>query len=426
MGKLSSKARPTAPGSVNALEDQIRRAIKDTFRTDPKNNDINTYPRDIIPDKPIKSGTVIVEDYSDDTYYSINFSMNENNEIVLGEKTEVKQKIEYEAVKSSVLAVEKTKDHVMLTGTVLIPGEPDCDYENGEEILTAEKVAKIAHEFMNYRIIDKEHEFLVTKKNMGDPVESWLLDAPRVMKNIMGEEREYPMGTWVVKSKITDPEMMKLAEKGELAYSVSVLSKEDADKIMASKNRVLIKDIDNPVGFTISLTKNPCVDNSCSVKSATKAGRVISKENKTLLENIRDMIAGLISQAEPEKDKSDSGGDIMTEKVEKKEESKEYVEKSDVEKMVRKAVEEVLEAKKEPLKCPECGAVVKTDDKFCSECGTGLTSEKKEKKEEKAEKKEEVGGGASKSLKPSGNDKPTPAVKSFEEVLDRDIYGRKL
>lgn len=116
----------------------------------------------------------------------------------------------------------------------------------------------------------------------------------------------------------------------------------------------------------------------------------------------------------------------MTEKVEKKEESKEYVEKSDVEKMVRKAVEEVLEAKKEPLKCPECGAVVKTDDKFCSECGTGLTSEKKEKKEEKAEKKEEVGGGASKSLKPSGNDKPTPAVKSFEEVLDRDIYGRKL
>ena len=86
MGKLSSKARPTAPGSVNALEDQIRRAIKDTFRTDPKNNDINTYPRDIIPDKPIKSGTVIVEDYSDDKYYSINFSMNENNEIVLGEK----------------------------------------------------------------------------------------------------------------------------------------------------------------------------------------------------------------------------------------------------------------------------------------------------------------------------------------------------
>ena len=98
---------------------------------------------------------------------------------------------------------------------------------------------------------------------MGDPVESYLLDAPKVMKNIKGEEREYPAGTWVVKSKITDPEMMEAALKGEIAYSVSVLSKEDADKVMASlKSRVLIKDINNPVAFTLTLTKNPCVDNS--------------------------------------------------------------------------------------------------------------------------------------------------------------------
>lgn len=62
-------------------------------------------------------------------------------------------------VKSNILAVEKKKDHVLFTGTALIPGEPDCDAPNGEELLTAEKVARIAHEFMNYRIIDKEHEF---------------------------------------------------------------------------------------------------------------------------------------------------------------------------------------------------------------------------------------------------------------------------
>lgn len=441
MGALSFKARATAPGSLRNLEDQLRGAINDTFRStkgpDSNKYDISSYPVDIIPDKPIKTGMVIIEDYSLNKYYEVPFSIDENGEYVLGEKTEVNKKIEYEAIKSTVLVVEKAKDHVMFTGTALIPGEPDCDAENGEEILTAEKVARIAHSFMDYRIIDKEHEFLVTKKNMGDPVESYLLDAPKTLTNIKGEEREYPAGTWVVKSKITDPEMMKAALKGEIAYSVSVLSKEDADKVMAAnKGRVLIKEIPNPVGFTLTLTKNPCVENSCSTKSnpvaAMKAGAAISKQNKSVIEKARDMLNGLITQANsPDKD----GGDTMTDEKKKKETSEEteYVKKSDLDELLDEKVKEAVKAEKaaaEAPKCPKCGATVKAADKFCSACGASLTKTSKKSKEEGEEEEEEEETeeikGSSKSLKPTGKDNPKPAVKSFEEELDRDINGCKL
>lgn len=430
MGILSSKARATAPGSIKNLEDKLRGAINDAFRSDPNNKyDISSYPLDIIPDKPIKAGSLIIEDYKSSKHYSVPFSTDENGNYTLGEKKEVNRIMNYEAIKSSVLAVEKAKDHVMFTGTALIPGEPDCDAANGEEILTAEKVAKIAHEFMNYRIIDKEHEFLVTKKNMGDPVESYLLDAPKVMKNIKGEEREYPAGTWVVKSKITDPEMMEAALKGEIAYSVSVLSKGDADKVMASlKSRVLIKDINNPVGFTLTLTKNPCVDNSCSTKSnpnfVGKEGRVISKQSKNKIQEAINLLTNFINP------KSETGGGNVTK--EKENETKEYVEKSDIEEIVDNAVEKAMKAQKEsssgggPTKCSNCGAVVKAADKYCSSCGTKLTSASKKSKEE-GEKEETPGSkGASKSLKPNGEDKPTPAVKSFEEELGRDLHGCKM
>ena len=439
MGKISLKARATAPGSIRNLEDILRGLINDEYRSDPNTKyEISSYPADIIPDKPIKSGTLIIEDYSANKFYSVPFSLDENKKYTLGEKEEINKVINYEAVKSRILAVEKAKDHVMFTGTALIPGEPDCDAANGEEILTAEKVARIAHSFMDYRIIDKEHEFLVTKKNMGDPVESYLLDDAKTMKNIKGEEREYPAGTWVVKSKITDPDMMKAALKGEIAYSVSVLSREDADKVMAAnKDRVLIKHVPNPVGFTLTLTKNPCVDNSCSTKSnpvaAMKAGASISKQNKNVIEKARDMLNGLIT---PSNSPSKDGGDTMTDKKknENPEEETEYVKKSDMDKFVEEKVKDAMAAEKaaaEAPKCPKCGATVAADDKFCSACGASLTKTSKKSKEEgeqeeEEEEEEEEIKGSSKSLKPSGKDNPKPAVKSFEEELDRDIYGCKL
>lgn len=324
------------------------------------------------------------------------------------------QKTPFSAIKSRILNVEKAKDHVMFTGTVLIPGEPDCDAANGETPLTPETVAKMAHEYLlNYRLVDKDHNYFMTNKTVGDPVESWLLDEAKTMKSIDGQERSYPAGTWVVKSKITDPETMIKAEKGLVAYSVTALSKDKAEEFKAtlkSKRRVLIKDLEDPVGFTISLVENPCVNNSCSVKNddvTLKEGQSISKQNKNVLEKAVELLNELISQA-----KGDIGGDNVTEESKKEEKSEkseskpEYVLKSDFDDFK----EEVLNAIK--------GKEDEKSDK----------SDKKEEKEEdeKSEKSEDKESGKSKALKNHDTEKEGPAFKSVEHYMGRTKRGRPI
>jgi hypothetical protein len=326
-------------------------------------------------------------------------------------KKENKEENNFKTLKSRVLSVKKSKDHVLFTGTVLIPGEPDCDYENGEEILTPEKVAKMAHEYLlNYRLVDKDHNFFQTHKTVGAPVESYLLPEPRVMKNIEGVEREYPAGTWVVKSMITDPELMEKAEKGQIAYSVTALSKKDAEKLHAArKDRVLIKDLEDPIGFTVSLVENPCVDNSCSVKNDSvvmKEGRAISKQNRNVLEKARDLINELINQSKQLD--ADNGGNTMAEKEknenakpENSEEKSEYVSKS-----------EFLEFKKQVLKAIKNGK---------SEEG----SEEEGGDPEKSKKSKESTEPSSKALK-NHDTKKEVSFKSVEYYMGRSKRGRPL
>lgn len=317
--------------------------------------------------------------------------------------------------------VEKSKDnsHIMFTGTVLIPGEPDCDYENGEEILTEEKVAKMAHSYMDYRIVDKEHQYFQTGEEIGTPVESYLLPAPMKMRSIDGQEREYPKGTWVAKSMITDPEMIAKVERGEVAYSVTALPQEIAEKI-AAKSRVLIKDLgENPVGFTLTLTEHPCVNNSCKASkksnAALKVGRSISKQNETLLEKAVNTINEGVSQINSLLTQiRESGSDNMTErkKFEKSEEETEFVTKSDLEKFGDELVQKFKEATKEPPKPIKC-----------NEISAGKSAKKK--KSEKSED-EENGKGSSKSLPTHDDGKNPAAFKSMEYYMGRTAKGRPL
>lgn len=324
-----------------------------------------------------------------------------------------------EAIKLSVkqlvpaFIAEKHKDHVLFTGTVLIPGEPDCDYVNGENPLTVEQVTKMAHEYIeNYRIVDKEHEYFKTKEEIGTPVESYLLPAPMIMKSIDGVEREYPKGTWVVKTRITDPEIMAKAEDGKVAYSVTVLPKDAAEKLAAEKGRVLIKDLDNPVVYTLSLTEFPCVNNSCSTKSddvAVKEGKSISEENRTILEKARDAandainkIDSLLAQIKA------NGGENVSEKTEQ-----EYVTKSDLEKFGKDLVEEVMKAIKEEEPEEESEDVEKSKDE----------QEEVEKSEEENEVEKSNG---SKAIKNHDDGKEEPVFKSMEFYMGRDARGRPL
>ena len=323
----------------------------------------------------------------------------------------------------------------MFTGTAMIPGEPDCDYNNGEKILTPQKISDFRESYKNYGIIDKEHTYLKNGETIGEPVEDYLLPGATKMTNIHGEERTYPQGTWVVKSKITDPEYMRLAEKGQVTYSPTVISEERAKELIASKDRVLIKDIPNPVVYTLSLTTNPCIDNSCSVgksSNAKKAGRVLSKENKSILEKARDILDNLIMKAS---DVEENKGDNMTKK-DKNEENEEYVTKSDLEAFGEDIVKQLIgkanteakkrdeEAKKEdkPGKCPKCKSPIKSSDNYCPNCAAKIG--KPDGKEPKKEDKEK--SGKSKAIKNHDTGKQDTSFKSVEFYSGRDLKGRPI
>ncbi|WP_413824145.1 XkdF-like putative serine protease domain-containing protein [Methanobrevibacter sp. UBA337] len=182
--------------------------------------------------------------------------------------------------------VEKSNNTVTITAPVLVPGEKDCDYKNGETPLTPEKVQQIATSFKNYGIIDKNHSYLKDFKKVGEPVESKISTAPMTLKNLNGEEREYPPGTWILTAKITDPvTVTEVKNRKFTGFSVTALNKSEAEKIKtvtknaSMKSRTLIKDLDNPVGFTVSLVVAPCQRGAkfCSIKQ---------KENNTMSEEI--------------------------------------------------------------------------------------------------------------------------------------------
>ena len=311
----------------------------------------------------------------------------------------------------------------------MIPGEPDCDGES----FTEDEVRKFRETYHEHGgIIDEEHTFLQNGKSVGEPTEDFLTPGTMKMTNIHGEEREYPKGTWVVKSKITDPDLMKKAEKGEITYSPTTITKQRAMELTAAKARTLMRDVPDGVVYTLSLTTHPCIDNSCSVgKSAVKYGRAISKQNKTILEKARDIIDSLISPKEP------NGGDNVT-KSEEDKKNDEYVTKSDLEEFGNGLVQKFKEAskadppKKNPEqntssdagsdtqegKCPKCGAPVKAADKFCSNCGTALKAKKSKEKEDKE--------GKSKAIKNHDDGKKETAYKSIEHYAGRDLKGRPL
>lgn len=304
----------------------------------------------------------------------------------------------------------------------MIPGEPDCDYNNGEKIFTPEEIAEFRESYKNYGIIDEEHTFLENNEKVGEPIEDYLLPGATKMTNIHGEEREYPRGTWVVKTKITDPDLMIKAEKGEIAYSPTVIPEEKAEALMAAKGRTLIKDVPNPVVYTLSLTTHPCIDNSCSVKAAIKEGRSISKENKTILEKARDIIDSLISP------KGSNGGDNVTKNEPNKDEN-EFVTKSDLEKFGEDLVKEIVEKSKptpKAVKCTECKHKLTESDKFCPECGDKISTTKKKDKSKKSEKSEDEDKSKSKAIKNHDDGKQDTAFKSIEFYSGRDLKGRPI
>ncbi|WP_323736272.1 XkdF-like putative serine protease domain-containing protein [Methanosphaera sp. ISO3-F5] len=204
---------------------------------------------------------------------------------------------------------------IRVGGPILVPDTPDCDYKNGEEILSAEKIDQLKQTFKAYNIVDYQHQFTNQKnnyflENIGEPVRLVTLDKELTFKDVTGTDITVPPGTLWLDTDIHDETVCKEVENKEIvAYSVTVSEKEDADEVIniyknvsskqsrkqdytkemerinekISSKRTLIRDIQNPVLLTVSVVKFPCVNKAkfCqqSIKKVGGATKMSNNEN---------------------------------------------------------------------------------------------------------------------------------------------------
>lgn len=114
------------------------------------------------------------------------------------------------------------------------------------------------------------------------------------------------MGTWIATAKITDSNEIDRVLNGEYTgFSVTAVSKKDAEKQIQMPKRVLMKDIEDPVGFTISLVKKPCVDGAhfCSLKGDNLSNNIddkLEEETKGFLQSIKSILTKDEKEEEPD------------------------------------------------------------------------------------------------------------------------------
>lgn len=230
----------------------------------------------------------------------------------------------------------------ILTAPVLIPNTPDCTYNQGEPVLSEEKVRQLATSFNKYGIIDYEHQF--NRKNtdgyhkqVGSVIDSWLIPEEETIKGLDGVTRKYPKGTWFLSTRITDPETIKRFDTGEIkGFSSTTVNKNFADSV-ATKSKTLIKDIKDPVVMTVSVTSSPCVGGAKFCKLAYKHKSINEKdnmENETVFKKIGNFFLSLQDEEEASADKSE----------EKVEETQEPEPQQEPEKQPEEEKEEVEES----------------------------------------------------------------------------------
>ena len=208
---------------------------------------------------------------------------------------------------------------ILLTAPAMVPYEKDCDYTRGEPPLTPSQIKQFKESYEDYRFVDHEHEITKTGRTRGTKYKSYLLDKPTKLELFDGTIKEYPTGTWMMTSHVTDPESIKIAKNGGYdGYSVAVRSKETADRfkelinnhdysdaeaLKSQSQGGLIKDIPDPVVLSVALTKKPCL--SASKYCKIRDGDNMSEENKVKTKVLEAL--GMSKEADVEALKSQVG-----------------------------------------------------------------------------------------------------------------------
>ena len=228
---------------------------------------------------------------------------------------------------------------------VYIPNTPDCEYKFGERKLSKAKIKYLARTFNRYKIIDLQHEYgqrLIDGKKpiqRGNVLASYITTKDVTLKGLDGQIRTYPEGTWILKIEITDKTAMMLYYQGKLSgVSATAKRRNDADFLLwyASKKsttkvrrRILLSDIKDPVVFTVSLVKKPCVygakfcNKSCIINNTEN----MEENSMSLMDVIKDKLNTALEDIDLEQLEESTKSDIDEEEevneTEENEEEKE-------------------------------------------------------------------------------------------------------
>lgn len=212
------------------------------------------------------------------------------------------------SVDTIINIIEETRDYIIVTLPIFIPDARDCEYDQGEKPLTAEQIQRFAEEYLDWKIVDLEHEFLYNGQVIGTLVESHIATRPQIVKFIDGTPREYPIGTWFVTLKITDQDVIQGIKDGHYTGgSATTIERKDAEKLRGLLNshvpastksrikRIKISDIKDPVLITISIVHSPCVPLAkfCSLKNNNK--KVVNM-TRNMEEQLEEETKGFINR----------------------------------------------------------------------------------------------------------------------------------
>lgn len=285
----------SAKNSLESRIDEIRAAFQVAFNP---NYELDLDVRYTFDD------AVMVKEWNSRKFYEIAYSQ-VGDDIQFGEAREVEQLFVLKRITEDdpgmtlkqaedVLYARKGRDGAELTGpivfkntaeriafaAVLVPGEPDLDYDKGEKILTKEEVEAVANGWLSdYANIDLLHSL----NNVAVPVQSYTTYSERTVK-VNGEDLVLPEGTWIMGSRIDetiwpDVESGKLTgysvmgiKKAALKTLIGAMKSGDTKEFETSLKKTLLKDLGPDwIAPFVSIVDTPAVPKSkwFALKSAT-------------------------------------------------------------------------------------------------------------------------------------------------------------
>lgn len=340
-------------------------------------------------------------------------------------------------------------------GPILVPYTPDCDYNNGEELLSYEKIEALKQSFKNYNIIDYQHQFTDEKgsyymTNIGKPLRLFYNDDNMEFEDVTGTTVTVPPRTLWLESEITDEQAIKeIDEKQLVAYSVTISEKSDANTVMEiynklitktaqkedidheaiqeinkklSAKRTLIKDIEDPVMLTTSLVKFPCVNKAKFCKRSLIPTEEIKESDKmaeqknddantTFINSIKDAVKqfrqSTPTETETETEETITNSTLQEEDVQTMIEEHVGALKEEINAEMKKEHDEVISAIKDlrtaPVITDEDKAVTQPPKEPVTETEEEVVDEEKEPEEEEeveeTETKKKTSGRGGKSKK---------------------------